>query len=317
MIITSNVMKLIKHPRICSGDIHPISAQLDLTNLCNLRCLFCTAAESRAGGGAVDIKLIEKVLLVLKNLGCVGIEYTGGGEPLLYNGFYNVISMTKGYGFDIGLVTNGTMITKQRGIDWGWFDWVRVSLNAGPELYESVHGVKRFDNVLSGLIQLDSSGCFYGVSYVYTGQHIEDFHSMCSVLSEKLNNLGYIRIACDVKKEFPTAEVTQELYDVAFSLLSNSVNIDVQVDREMWVPEKCVMYKIKPRVDVSGFVYPCCISQYLGINCVGTIDDYNVMMERGDDFSVNTGRCPYCIYGGINNFLLGVINSDVKNPNFI
>jgi MoaA/NifB/PqqE/SkfB family radical SAM enzyme len=47
-MITPGVLKLVKHKNICDGDLKPISAQIDLTSYCNLRCTFCSSKNERS-----------------------------------------------------------------------------------------------------------------------------------------------------------------------------------------------------------------------------------------------------------------------------
>jgi MoaA/NifB/PqqE/SkfB family radical SAM enzyme len=314
-VITHSILKLVQHPEICKGNIHPISAQLDLTTSCNLDCTFCTARNDRKKPKNVDMKKFEETLDGLKELGCKGIEITGGGEPLMHKDFEGIILLIKKKGFDIGLVTNGALISKKKEDIWDNFDWIRVSVNAGPSMYKQIHNRDVFNNVLEGLKTLDRRKVFYGVSYVYTGQPYSDLIELKNIIGSTLKNISYLRVAKDVLKDNKDFDKLKAV--VSAEISNNHLFVDYQVDRDMWIPEKCVMYKLKPRIDINNDVYPCCISQYRGQNRLGTFDEYKKAMKEKKEMKVDTKLCPYCIYGETNNFALKAENTVIKNRNFI
>jgi MoaA/NifB/PqqE/SkfB family radical SAM enzyme len=306
----SQIMKLVRHPDICNGNLHPISSQIDLSTCCTLACVFCVSAKE-IKKQTMSVALLSKILDKFYGLGCKGIEYTGGGEPLTHPNFVEIIRKTSER-FDVGLITNGTLIEKFEKEVWKKFDWIRVSVNAGPSNYKRIHGKDRFANVLEGLSILDSVAPCYGVSYIYSGQEVSDISELAKQL-KSLKNLKYLRIAQDVFKPLPDLNTMQGIFDGARSCLNSNVNVTFQMGREMWIPDRCLMYKIKPRIDVSGNLYPCCVSNYKGIHSQGSVLDFDFAKEA----TVDTRQCPYCIYGAMNNFCCEVEKTDVKNKNFI
>jgi len=195
------------------------------------------------------------------------------------------------------------------------FDWVRVSLNSSSKEYPSVHGVDGYSKVVDGIVSLDKSGCFYGLSYIRSNESYSDFEVLLNeIKSLGLLNLSYFRIARDVSKR---DEILQEVDKPKFNAIVHPVFVDWAEARKMSVPEKCVMHKIKPCIDSNGDVYPCCISQYTKTNVIGRLSDYAGVMTGKAEYSPDVAKCSYCIYKEINNAAAFFEAAEVKNPNFI
>lgn len=318
LVITSSIAKVVQHRSLCEGRVHPVSAQIVLTNKCNLRCSFCTNKHGDRKK-SMTTSHVRDILDFLHSAGCKGVEFTGGGEPTVYEGFASLVSYAISLGMDVGLITNGTRLGTGIYSDiLPELDWVRVSLNSSRENYKGVHGVGLYDRVLKGLGYLDKSGVFYGISYIYSDQGKEDLLSLSKDLGNQgLKNLAYMRIAADVLKQPYDKDFMQDLKESAFSVLSSFTKVDYQAERDLSIPKECIMHKLKPCFDADGKVYPCCIAQYGKFNCVGALSDYTDIVQGKKEYAPNVNLCPYCIYKEVNDFVIVLKESDVKNPNFI
>lgn len=305
------ITKIIKHHEICDGYFHPISSQIDLSNYCNLSCMFCTHNKDHLKRDVIDVLLLDKILKKLFLHGCKGIEYTGGGEPLTHPDFEKIIIKTHEK-FDVGLVTNGTLIKKYNNELWSKFDWIRVSINSGPKNYLKIHSKNKFNDVMDGLSILDKNCSFFGISYIYSGQDVSDVVELIIEL-RKYKNLKYIRIEKDVLKPTPDRYTVQDILSSVKSQINPNVSILFQINRDVHISNKCMMYKIKPRIDVYGNFYPCCVAHYKKIHFMGSVLNF----DFNKDVSIDTNRCPYCLYGCVNDFCLEISKSNIKNKNFV
>jgi radical SAM protein with 4Fe4S-binding SPASM domain len=87
------------------------------------------------------------------------IHFTGG-EPFLYNGLWDVIAFSKGKGFKVALMTNGTLLTKedaQRASLLGISD-IQVSLEGPPNLHDAIRGPGSFEAATKGVKRLAEAG---------------------------------------------------------------------------------------------------------------------------------------------------------------
>lgn len=320
-LITPGLAKLVRHGDICYGIMHPITAQIVLTNRCNLRCPFCVES-SRLDLPEFNMAVLKNILIDLReNRGCKSIVYSGGGEPTLHSSFLDIINFTHNLGLKIGLNTNGVLLRKFDGAFASKFDWIKISINSGRKNYAYVHGADSYDKVLNSLKTLNKFNCtFFGISFVYSAglNTAEDFFDLVRDLAcNKLYNIGYLKVTCDHFKLLSDESII-EIEDYVKKCGNNyGFYVDFQVSRNRRVPKFCTLYKVKPRIDVDGLVYPCCIVEPIKKNCIGDYSEYCSVLERLSDFKVDLNKCPYCFYKDINDTLYLLENTEVCNPDFI
>ncbi|MBW2983759.1 radical SAM protein [Candidatus Woesearchaeota archaeon] len=120
-----------------------ISVELDLTNLCDNKCPYCTSAKDKKISltfGQVK-KLADELTDVFE---AKSIIISGGGEPLLHPDFIKILYYIKSKGLRIGLNSNGFALDEAKAraiIDC--CTYFRISLDAGTkEMYKKTHGVE-------------------------------------------------------------------------------------------------------------------------------------------------------------------------------
>jgi hypothetical protein len=93
----------------------PFWLNLELTNRCQLDCLFCSRQKSRRPWG--DLSLETARLLVdeaggrASAGGFVGVRFTGWGEPLLHPRAGEIAALVKEAGLKLKIYTNGLALT--------------------------------------------------------------------------------------------------------------------------------------------------------------------------------------------------------------
>ena len=91
----------------------PLVCLLEITRRCNLRCVHCESRCGEASPGELSDGEIHTVAEGLRRLGCETIDVTGG-EPLLRTGWDTLCARFVELGFNVALVTNGTLFTPDR-----------------------------------------------------------------------------------------------------------------------------------------------------------------------------------------------------------
>jgi MoaA/NifB/PqqE/SkfB family radical SAM enzyme len=127
----------------------PFFVNVDLTRRCNLQCVGCrfhspllNQPTDRGAMGTQDmpIELFERLCRELKTMDTKTITLTGEGEPFLHQFLSDILTTTKREGFQVILVTNGTLLNQrniQHLID-SRLNTLRVSLLACTSLeYEN------------------------------------------------------------------------------------------------------------------------------------------------------------------------------------
>jgi len=84
-----------------------LSASLELTHSCNLRCVMCYQCLQQ--GSELSTDEVKNILDQLAEAGCLYLSFTGG-EPLLRQDFWEVAEHAKKRAFALILQTNGTLI---------------------------------------------------------------------------------------------------------------------------------------------------------------------------------------------------------------
>lgn len=116
---------------------------LNLTNECNLRCLYCYAD---AGGPLESEMSTDEVIHLLDRLVVLSptvIAFTGG-EPLLRKDLFEIAPYATEIGLPTSLVTNGILIDERNAEQLAeYFDKVQVSLDGSTaSIHERLRGKK-------------------------------------------------------------------------------------------------------------------------------------------------------------------------------
>ncbi|OGX15741.1 MAG: hypothetical protein A2166_03180 [Omnitrophica WOR_2 bacterium RBG_13_41_10] len=102
--------------------IFPINAMFEITYKCNLKCRHCYVVptainehrESRIEHrNELNAKEIFYILDQLTEAGCLNLGFTGG-EPFLRKDIFDILRYAKNKGFNIIVLTNGTLITPEK-----------------------------------------------------------------------------------------------------------------------------------------------------------------------------------------------------------
>jgi radical SAM protein with 4Fe4S-binding SPASM domain len=88
-----------------------LSLELEFTRKCNLRCVYCYSSAGDALPGEMSCDRILDVVRQAKDLGARKIILLGGGEPLLYPGFREIVLGISALGLSMSLFTNGVLLT--------------------------------------------------------------------------------------------------------------------------------------------------------------------------------------------------------------
>ena len=96
----------------------PFFVTLDLTRRCNLRCSGCRYHPGEAhlptqtdpGVSDISVDLVSRLCSELRGMDTRRIIMIGEGEPILHPRFLDLIEICKSSGFEIFVITNGTLI---------------------------------------------------------------------------------------------------------------------------------------------------------------------------------------------------------------
>lgn len=180
----------------------PLVAHLDMSFRCNCRCIFC---YDSSGAGQPGLELsTEKVMEVIDEfaeMNLVQITF-GGGEPFIREDFIDVLKHTKHRNIRSYILTNGTLITREKARELSRFmnpgyDLVQVSLD-GPisEIHDKQRGVKgSFEKTIEGINNLREAGMMPVINSVLTRINYGHIPQMIDFLVENgLHNFRLLRL---------------------------------------------------------------------------------------------------------------------------
>jgi MoaA/NifB/PqqE/SkfB family radical SAM enzyme len=125
------------------------------SSACDLKCYYCDYPEDNA---KATIMAEYKALDVIKQLaysGVKGIDFCGGGEPLLVPYAKKLLNLIKTKGMEFGIISNGTHFKDdlmQFIVKHGRY--IRISLDSAiPELYTEMKGVDKCELVKENIVK--------------------------------------------------------------------------------------------------------------------------------------------------------------------
>lgn len=142
--------------------------QWHLTEKCNLKCSHCyqtgeSISELSRTEITVTIREISDMLTSWKQ--SYDVDFTQsvnvtGGEPLLRNDLYEILSVFKHIGFDTYLLTNGILIddAKARNLYHAGVKGVQVSIEGPENIHDKIRGKHSFSASLRGIKSLLNAG---------------------------------------------------------------------------------------------------------------------------------------------------------------
>ncbi len=134
----------------------PSQIQIEVTNRCNLKCLWCSHNSpdlNTHGTGDMDFSKLLDLLPQLKRAGCINLF--GEGEPLLYPQLTEAIREARKYVRHVAVTTNATLLFGELSRDLassGLTELVVSVDSADSETFKQIRGIA-LDKVFSNMTE--------------------------------------------------------------------------------------------------------------------------------------------------------------------
>jgi len=269
--------------------IMPTSVQIDPTNHCNHKCVYCFYRFCR--NNKLNALFNEKDELPLERFeslfeefvreGIKAVEFTGGGEPLMHPYFAEILRLANRNMLQTSLVTNGVLLGKLFGYhEHGLLSslvWLRISLDAfTKETYSKVHSTppNNFDRAISNLKTCvnDFKKTVIGVSYMVNPLNYKETLDCAKMLKDlgvanirltiayTPQGIGlYKDIWDDVEK---ISRETKQLEDKNFKVFNFITSHLDNLDYKHKGYDFCGYQHFTAIIGADGRVYPCCTLKY-------------------------------------------------------
>ena len=168
-------------------------AVYNCTARCNLKCLHCYSSSSSAeSANELSTSQAKKLLSQLADYGCPVVLFSGG-EPLLRDDLFDLISCAAGLGLKTVLSTNGTLIDQVKAaklVEAG-LSYVGISID-GPEPFHDIFRSAKgsFQATMQGIANCRKAGIRTGLRFTMTKRNAGQIESIFDIAQ----NAGIRRI---------------------------------------------------------------------------------------------------------------------------
>jgi organic radical activating enzyme len=292
------------------NNIPPVHIQVCPTNKCTRDCSFCSCSE-REKGITLPFDKLKKIINTFKSLGTKAITITGGGDPLCYPEINELISFLVEKEIKIGLVTNGDLISRLSIESLSSIVWCRISCS--DEVNYNQKWISQVKQAIDKSKNLDWSFS-YVLSFNPNYENIKKYVSFAN-----RNKFSHIRIVSDLLHHdaVPDLEDTEE----GKKIINNPLVLYQKRKTPVKGTKGCYISLLKPVIDASGNLFPCCGAQYA---LKKQTRNFSSEMGMGLDIkhiwsnqiNFNGSVCEYCYYSDYNNFLSRLL-IPLKHKEFI
>ena len=136
----------------------PEIVQIEATNICNAKCVFCPRDEMHRKQGIMNLDLFKKIVDECAELGITHIRMHNYGEAFLDRRLVEKVRYAKSRGIkEVGAISNGSLLTEAvvRGLIEAGMDAINISVDAsGKETFESTRLGLNYDKVIANVERL-------------------------------------------------------------------------------------------------------------------------------------------------------------------
>jgi len=284
---------------------YPLYATWDITNYCNLHCIFCSAS---ALGNKEKID-DPNVINIAKKLVSNGIKYVSirGGEPTLVNQLTECVKLFNENGIFVEIVSNGTGITEDLLKEFDNLNKnlirIKISLDSTTkELNDRLRGKGSFDGATSAINVCHKMNWPFRTQMVITNQNKDGIVDMYNYVSSKgaasFGTILVLPMGRGKKTELVTIDekiledliyIKEHENNTKFEKLGMGIDgykfYDELYKDSSFTDEdsykfsllKCNCAKTRINIDSNGDVYPCDMMKY---------DEFKMGNILSDDISI-------------------------------
>ena len=214
--------------------------QWHLTERCNLRCRHCYQDDKRGGElSRVEIREVaDEVSGLLKDWAeTYRLRFSPsftitGGEPFVRPDLFDIIGELEGRGFELYLLSNGTLITHRRALQLREHNFLGVQISIeGPEaVHDTLRGEGSFRKAINGAEHVIAAGIPVTLNITLSRLNGPSIRELAVLASRIGARLGFSRLVPRGRgrmliDEMLDAGEVKELYQEVFSLEEKGLRI--------------------------------------------------------------------------------------------
>jgi radical SAM protein with 4Fe4S-binding SPASM domain len=136
----------------------PEIVQIEATNICNAKCVFCPRDEMHRRQGIMTLELFKKIVDECAELGITHVRMHNYGEAFVDRKLVEKVRYAKQKGIqEVGMISNGSLITEPvaKGMIEAGLDAINISVDAsGKEVFEATRIGLKYDKVIANIERL-------------------------------------------------------------------------------------------------------------------------------------------------------------------
>ena len=136
----------------------PEIVQIESTNICNAKCVFCPRDEMHRRQGIMTVNLFRKVVDECVELGITHVRMHNYGEAFIDKQLVEKVRYAKQRGVrEVGVISNGSLISDEvaRGMIDAGLDAINISVDAaGKDVFEATRIGLKYDKVIANIERL-------------------------------------------------------------------------------------------------------------------------------------------------------------------
>ena len=162
----------------------------ELTDKCNLNCLHCGSNCNSSRNNKLDLEIIKKTLDEVANhyVSSKIMVCLTGGEPLLYDNIYEVMTYSEELGFLVGITSNGTLIddeVAEKLIKSG-LDSIAISIDGLKETHDRFRNNEgSFEKAFDGIRSLKKAGIEPNVTTVINKYSFSELNQLYDLMKKE------------------------------------------------------------------------------------------------------------------------------------
>lgn len=153
--ISMNILKFFFADKKLIIANKPVTAQIEPTSCCNLRCEMCVREKIGVPIGTLSFEDFKKIL---DKLDCLfKIHLSGQGEPFMNKNLFKMIKYANKRGILVNLNTNGTLLTKKNIDNLCRVEVGEVAISmesTNKKEYEKIRKGAKFEEVIKNIVNL-------------------------------------------------------------------------------------------------------------------------------------------------------------------
>ena len=313
-----------------------INFEIDLTNGCNHRCSFCQwGSWIQSNRATIKSEIITKTLPQLIKYGTKAITWTGGGEPTVHKDFFKLLNSSYSLGLENGLLTNGSLLTKEHDKQLlKQLVFLRISMAGGNRhAYQKVQGRDDFDLVINNLSRIGKlkkkikSKTTLGVAFLANRQNADSLEDFIEILIN--SNCDYLQVRRDnyikeQEKKWWADNIGKRCEKLAKYTKKKGMDIlsegYVSFQKYVKYPKKCFAHNFVMAINAEGNVTFCKNTKdnpkfYIGNLYKKTFSDIwlNSEINKQLEKNIKPKNCAtYCKNMQINKAIEDLINNKVS-----